>query len=385
MWVNCVVYDAIVVGIGGMGSATTWQLARRGCRVLGLEAFDIPNAMGSSHGITRIIRLPYYESPAYVPLLKRAYELWGEIEAATDTRLLHITGSIDASNESAPLFQGALHAARLHDLDHEILSGSDVNRRFPGYQLPDDFLALFQPMGGFIASERAIVAHVKAAQDHGAEVHARERVTGWKAHPGGEGVVVTTDHGRYEAASLVLTAGAWMGQLVTLLETKAIPERQVLAWLQPHYRELFSPDRFPVFNIQVEEGRYYGLPVFDVPGFKFGRYHHMGESGSVDSIKRDADQRDESLLRAFAQRYFPKGCGPTMGLRTCLFTNAPDEHFIIDLHPEHKQVVLASPCSGHGYKFCSVIGEILANLAMYRRHTGHDIAFLGLSRFAPAD
>jgi sarcosine oxidase len=377
-----VIYDAIIVGIGGMGSATAWQLARRGRRVLGLEAFDIANAMGSSHGITRIIRLPYYESPAYVPLLKRAYELWGEIEAATNTRLLHTTGSIDASIESDPLFQGALRAAKLHDLDHEVLTGRDVNLRFSGYHLPADFLALFQQQGGFIASERAIVAHVKAAQDQGAEIHARERVTGWKARPGGDGVAVTTDHGHYEAATLVLTAGAWMGQLVPLLETRAVPERQVLAWLQPHYPELFSPDVFPVFNIQVEEGRYYGLPIFDVPGFKFGRYHHLGESGSAESIRRDPDQRDESLLRAFAQRYFPKGCGPTMALRSCLFTNTPDEHFIIDLHPGHPQVVLASPCSGHGYKFCSVMGEILADLVIHRCHTKHDISFLKLTRFS---
>ena len=375
-------YDVIVVGIGGMGSATLWRLARGGKRVLGLEAFDIPNAMGSSHGLTRIIRLPYYESSEYVPLLLRAYQLWSDIESATNTKLLHITGSIDASKESAPLFQGALRAATLHGLDHEVLTGKDVNARFPGYQLPQEFLALFQPEGGFIASERAIVAHVKAAQNLGAEVHAREQVTGWKAHPGGEGMTVTTDHGHYEGAALVLTAGAWIGQLAPLLKTLAIPERQVLAWLQPQFQELFGPDRFPVFNIQVEEGRYYGLPIFEVPGFKFGRYHHLRETGSVKSIRRDADQNDEALLRGFAQRYFPKGCGPTMALRSCFFTNTPDEHFIIDLHPEHPQIVLASPCSGHGYKFCSVMGEILADLAIHRRYTRHNIAFLGLNRFA---
>jgi sarcosine oxidase len=367
-----------------MGSAAAWQLARRGKRVLGLEQFDIPHAMGSSHGVTRIIRLPYHESPAYVPLLRRAYELWRELEKASARELLVLTGSIDASREGQQPFQGALESAQAHGIEHQILSGREVNARFPGYRLPDDFAALYQPQGGFIASERAIVAHVIAAQTLGADIRAREKLLHWKASPGGEGVVVTTAKGRYEAASLILTCGAWMGEVAPILKAKAVPERQVLAWLQPHRPELFTPDRFPVFNIQVDEGRYYGLPVYDVPGFKFGRYHHLGESGPIDAIRRQPDARDEILLRAFAEKYFPLGSGPVMALRDCYFTNMPDEHFVIDLHPEHPQVVLASPCSGHGYKFCSVIGEILADLAGDDRRSRHEIGFLGLERLLAA-
>jgi sarcosine oxidase len=376
---RALVYDVIVVGVGGMGSAALWQLARRAKRVLGLERFDIPHAMGSSHGVTRIIRLPYHESPAYVPLLRRAYELWRDLERASRSELLVLTGSLDASRETESPFHGALQSARLHGIEHQILSGREVNARFPGYRLPADFAALYQPQGGFIASERAIVSHVNAAQDLGAEIHAREPVLQWQAKPGGEGVVVTTDHGRYEAASLILASGAWMGELVPVLKNMALPERQVLAWLQPQRPELFTPDRFPVFNIQVDEGRYYGLPVYEVPGFKFGRYHHLGESGPVDTIRREPDSKDETLLRSFAEKYFPLGSGPTMALRSCFFTNTPDEHFIVDFHPEYPQVILASPCSGHGYKFCSVMGEILADLALARR-TRHDIGFLGLDR-----
>jgi len=375
-------YDVIVAGAGGMGSAAIWQLARRGKRVLGLERFDIPNSMGSSHGVTRIIRLPYYESPDYVPLLRRAYELWREIELASNSELLVITGSIDASREGDPLFQGALTSARQHELAHEALSGAEINARFPGYSLPAEFAAVYQPQGGFIASERAIISHVNEAQKLGAVIHAREPVVKWEALPGGDGVVVTTDHGRYEASTLILTAGAWMGELAPILKDKALPERQVLAWLQPQRPELFELGRFPVFNIQVDEGRYYGFPVYGVPGFKFGRYHHLGESGPVETIRRDADQKDETVLRAFAQKYFPLGNGPTMALRSCFFTNTPDEHFIIDFHPQHPQVILASPCSGHGYKFCSVIGEILADLAGQDRRTRHEIGFLRLDRLA---
>jgi len=371
-------YDTIIIGIGGMGSAAAWQLAKRGQKVLGLERYDIPHAHGSSHGISRIIRLPYYEDSAYVPLLHRAMELWREAEAASGRELMVTTGSIDASPEDDPLFQGALASARLHDLTHEVLTGTQVNERFPGYNLPAAHRALFQPQGGLIASERAIVAHVEMAQALGATIHAREPATSWEAGPGGEGVTVVTDKAKYRANKLILAAGAWIGQLAPELKNLAVPERQVLAWLQPHRPEWFVPKTFPVFNLAVEEGRYYGLPIYDVPGFKFGRYHHRGETGAPETLRHEPDAQDEALLRQFGERYFPAGSGATMALRACLFTNTPDEHFIIDHHPRHPQIILASPCSGHGYKFCSVIGEILAELA-----TGaatQDIGFLRLGR-----
>jgi sarcosine oxidase len=193
--------------------------------------------------------------------------------------------------------------------------------------------------------------------------------------------VVTTDKGRHEAGRLVLAPGAWMADLAPPLAGLAVPERQVLAWLRPRRPELFAPDRFPVFNLEVEEGRYYGLPEWEVPGFKFGRYHHRGERGPAETVRREPDAEDERLLRAFAERYFPDGAGATMALRACLFTNTPDEHFVLDRHPEFPQVVLASPCSGHGYKFCSVVGEIVADLATGDGATQHDIGFLRFGRF----
>jgi sarcosine oxidase len=289
-------------------------------------------------------------------------------------------GSIDAGPEDGEIFQGALASARLHALEHTVLTGAEVNDRYPGYRLPAGHRAIFQPQGGYLLSERAIVAHVRAAQDAGAEIHAREQVWGWAARPGGEGVTVTTDRGTYEAGRLVLTAGAWMADLAPLLQGVAVPERQVLAWLQPQAPDLFTPERFPVFNLEVEEGRYYGFPVVEVPGFKFGRYHHRAEHMPAEAMRREVDAADESLLREFADRYFPQGTGPTMALRACIFTNTPDEHFILDHHPAHPQVVLASPCSGHGYKFCSVVGEVLADLATGDGTTKHGIDFLRLAR-----
>lgn len=371
-------YDAIVVGVGGMGSATLWQLAKRGQRVLGLEQFDIPHASGSSHGINRIIRLAYYEDPGYVPLLKRAYELWRELESTCGEQLLHITGSVDISEPGGVIFTGSLESCRLHDLSHEVLTSAELSKRFPGFRFPDDYLALYQKEGGFLLSERCIVQHAESAMAQGAEIHGREPVLDWQSTP--NGLSVRTNRGTYRTEKLIFTAGAWMGVLLDELAPLLKPERQVLAWLQPLEPAKFTPDTLPVFNVTVPEGRYYGFPVYGVPGFKVGRYHHLDETIDPTEPLRDPDREDEAILRSFVEKYTPAANGPALALRTCMFTNSPDEHFIIDTLPEDERVIVASPCSGHGYKFCSVIGEILADLAI-QGSTRHDISLFRLDRF----
>ena len=372
-------YDAIVVGLGAMGSAACWQLAKRGQRVLGLERFDIPHAQGSYHGVTRIIRLAYYEGPAYVPLLRRAYALWAEASDAFGERLLITTGSFDAGPADSEGFRGSLDSCLTHDIKHEVLTGAEVNARHPGYRLPDDFQALYQPDGGFILSERAVVGHVTMAQALGAEIHGREAVLEWAPIAGG-GVRVTTTRGSYEAARLVLSAGAWIADFVPALKSVSVPERQVLGWFQPDDPAKFTPDAFPVLNMLVEEGRYYLLPIHDVPGLKIGLYHHLEERDHADAIVRDVSDADEAVLRRCIARYFPAADGPLMALRACMFTNTPDEHFIIDTLPGHPEVVVASPCSGHGFKFASVVGEILADLAT-TGESRFDLTMFGMDRF----
>jgi sarcosine oxidase len=372
-------YDAIVVGIGGMGSATAYHLARRGQRVLGLERFQIPHALGSSHGITRIIRLAYYEDPSYVPLLQRSFELWRELQASAGEQLLYVTGSIDAGPPGGGVFEGSLESCRLHGLRHEVLSGAQVAERFPAYHLPSDALALFQPDGGFLLPERCVVAHAAAARALAADIHTDERVRGWEPH--GDGVRVWTDRTTYSAERLVVTAGAWASELVgPLLQGLAEPERQVLIWLAIRRPELFTLARFPVFNVMVPEGRYYGFPQFGVPGFKFGKYHHLAEQVDPETVARVASAADEAVLRGFAERYFPAAAGATLDTQVCMFTNSPDEHFIVDVHPAYPQISIAAGFSGHGFKFCSIIGEIMADLALDGR-TRHDISLFRLSRF----
>ncbi|MGH2709131.1 MAG: N-methyl-L-tryptophan oxidase, partial [Actinomycetota bacterium] len=330
------------------------------------------------HGLTRIIRLAYWEHPTYVALLRRAYELWRELEVRSGERLLHITGSVDAGPPGGAIFEGALKSSELHSLPHEVMDGGELHRRFPGYRLPRETQCLYQPDGGFLLPERCNVAHVAQAQAHAAEVHCREPVLSWGAE-GGRTWVRTT-RGRYEAGRLVICAGAWASKLVPELRGLAVPERQVLAWLQPARPEYFQVGAFPVFNLEVEEGRYYGFPSFLVPGFKFGKYHHRGEVVDPDAVNREPQLEDEELLRGFARRYFPDGAGPTLMLKTCLFTNSPDRHFILDRHPDQPEVVIAAGFSGHGYKFCSVIGEVMADLAQGGQ-TRHDIEFFRLKRF----
>ena len=371
-------YDAIVLGVGGMGSAALYHLAHRGLRVLGIERYNIPHEMGSSHGLTRIIRLAYYEHPSYVPLLRRAYELWRQLENTVQERLLIITGSIDASAEDGEVFKGSKASCDIHHLPHEVLDSRELNRRFPGYQLPQDIAAVYQPDGGFLLSERCIVAHVMAAQELGAEVHGQEQVLGWE--PTGHGVMLRTDRDHYSADKLVICAGAWGAKLVPELAALAVPERQVLAWFQPSRPALFRMHTFPVFNIAVEEGHYYGFPLYGIPGFKVGRYHHLEQRVDPDHMERQANRDDEDVLRRFTARYFPAAAGPTMSLKTCLFTNTPDEHFILDRHPQWPQVCIAAGFSGHGFKFCSVVGEIMADLAQ-SGGSPHNLDLFRLERF----
>jgi sarcosine oxidase len=361
-----------------MGSSAVYNLAKRGQKVLGLERFDVPHAEGSSHGINRIIRLAYYEDSSYVPLLRRAYELWTEIETIAGEQILYKTGSIDTAPAGHEVFEGSLESCLEHDLPHEILDHQQINHRFPGYQLPAGHMGLLQKDGGFVLSERSIVAYVNAATAEGAEIHARESVAKWE--PEGEGVRVFTDRNECTADRLVITAGAWVSGIVPSLKELAVPERQVLAWLQPETPSLFTPDVFPVFNAYFEEGRYYGFPVFGIPGFKIGRYHHLEEVVDPDHVERGVTREDEEILRVAAGRYFPQANGTLMTLKTCLFTNTPDEHFMIDVLPDHPQVSIAAGFSGHGFKFASVVGEILGDLAINGK-TRHNIDLLKIDRF----
>lgn len=371
-------YDVIIAGVGAMGSAACWRLAQRGLRVLGLERFAIPHRMGSSHGVNRIIRLAYFEHPAYVPLLLRAYELWRDTERAAGEQLLHITRALDVGRPGGRLVSGALESCRTHNLPHEVFDAAETMRRFPAYNIPSDYVALVEPQGGFVACEAAVTAQAKLARHAGADIRECEPMIEWS--PTADGVRVRTESGVYEAGSLILSSGAWIGEHLPELRGKAVPERQALGWFETKQPEFFTPERFPVSILETEDGHHpYQFPEWGVPGFKIGLYNHLHERGRADALSREPNGKDEALLRGVVERYFPRAAGKILDLQTCLFTNTRDEHFVVDVLPATPQVVVASPCSGHGFKFASAMGEILADLATGKRPR-FDLSLFALAR-----
>jgi len=372
-------FDVIVVGLGGMGSAALCHLAERGQRVLGLERFEPGHPHGSSHGLTRIIRLAYFEHPSYVPLLRRAFALWRELERGMAEPLLHVTGGLDVGPVGGVVFDGSLRSCLEHDLPHQILDAPALARRFGAWRPAPNAMAVFQPDAGFLTPERCIAAPLSRAGRAGATVRTNEQVLAVESAPGG--VRVRTDRGVYEAGQVVLAAGPWMGELAPALRHRVTPERQVLGWFGIDAPLAFAPTAFPVFVLEAEEGAFYGFPEYQVPGFKLGKYHHRFEAVHPDRVPREITAEDEAALRLASARYFPSANGKLASATTCIFTNTVDEHFVIDRAPEMPEVLLVSACSGHGFKFSSVIGEICADLVSADR-TSHDIALFRLSRFA---
>jgi sarcosine oxidase len=371
-------FDVIVIGVGGMGSAAAAHLAARGAKVLALERFDLAHDFGSSHGLSRIIRLAYWEHPAYVPLVRRAYALWRELEIASGDSLLVVTGSIDAGPASSVNVTGARSACERFDLAYQELDAGALAARFPGYRLPIDAVSIYQPDGGLLRPEACIRAHVDRARRFGADVRPRQQVRAWEASD--RDVRVVTADGEHRAARLVLAAGPWTGSLLSAAAPVLVPERQVVLWTEPLRPAWFRIGVFPVFYVNLPGGPFYGFPAHDDRGFKIGRYHHRREPVDPDAVDRACSAADEEVLRAGIRSYFPGADGPTQAMTTCLFTNTPDEHFVIDCLAGAPRVAVAAGFSGHGFKFCSVVGEILADLAL-DGGTRHDISRFSLGRF----
>jgi sarcosine oxidase len=373
-------YDAIVVGLGALGSAATYHLAHRGQRVLGLEQFAPGHTRGSSHGESRIIRRAYFEHPDYVALLHRAYALWEALQEQAGEPLLRITGGVFIGPEDGEVFAGSLKSAQLHHLAHEVLPANEIRRRYPALCPSDADFALYEPRAGVLFPERCIAAHLRLAAAAGATVRHETAVTSIQPLP--DGVEVQTATERYRAARLVITTGAWLGRLVPDLRLPLQPERNVVFWLPPQREaERFDPDRFPIFIWERGlAGTFYGVPHVGQPGVKVAR-HHTGEGVDPDHVRRDIDAEDEAPVRAFVRACIPALDGPVASSTVCLYTNTPDGHFVIDRHPEFPSIVFAGGCSGHGFKFSSVIGATLADLAIMGATTA-PIAFLQASRFA---
>jgi sarcosine oxidase len=355
-------FDAIVVGLGAMGSATLFHLAKLGRRVLGVEQFRPGHAQGSSHGDSRIIREQYFEHPLYVPLVQRAYDLWRDLEQHTGKRLMTITGGLMIGPPDGMVVTGTIRSATTHNLPHEVLGPDEVRARYPAFSLAEGLVAVLDPRCGFLDPEACNAAHIEAAQRAGAEAHFEERVVDWK--PDGEGVCVTTSAGSYVADRLLISAGAWTSQLLPDLQLPLMVERQVAFWLEAgEPGDQYDQSRFPIYAYEYTPGSIsYGFPRLP-RGIKVSIMHGGETSRTPAAVRRTVDDSDMRPVRAALEPVLPELARATVReSAVCLFTNTPDHDFIVDFHPGHSQVLVSSPCSGHGFKFASALGEVQADL-----------------------
>lgn len=371
-------YDVIVIGLGATGSAALHHLSRRKLRVVGIDRFEPGHERGSSHGRTRIIRQSYFEHPSYVPLVRRAYELWRGLERDCGRKLMTITGIAEIGRPDGALVRGTLAASQAHGLKHEVVSARELMRRYPAFRLPQDFVAVIQPDGGFVEAESAVRAHLRLAVTAGAELRTGERALA--IEQAADRVRVRTERGTLEAGHVVIAAGAWTASLVADLALPLQATRQVLLWVEPREPELFRAGWFPVFMIESESGIHYGFPLREQEGLKLAKHHHAGEVVDPDACSRVVSSADEALVLDTLLRFLPAAAGPVRSSKTCLYTMAPDGDFVVDVAPGRDRIIVASPCSGHGFKFAPVIGEALAELVLNGR-SSHDLRRFAIARF----
>jgi sarcosine oxidase len=380
-------HDVIVIGLGGMGSAAAYRLAARGLRVLGLDRHPAGHDQGSSHGSSRITRQAYFEDPAYVPLLLRAAELWAQAEADSGRRIVLWTGGVMVGRPDSRAVSGSLRSAREWDLPHELLDAAQIRRRFPTMTPAGDEVALFEERAGLVIPEESVAAHLALATRAGADLHHEEPVLSWRADR--DGVEVRTPAGRYTAGQLAVCPGPWAPELVAGLGIPFGIERQVLYWWAPAAGpERFRAERHPVYIWEAADGRqFYGFPSFDDPvgqardGVKVAMFRG-GRATTPETIDRTVHAEEIAAMREFVAPRMPDLPGTLLASKTCMYTNTPDEHFVIGRHPGQERVVVACGFSGHGFKFVPVVGEIVADLVAGDR-TSMPIGLFDPTRFDP--
>jgi len=373
-------FDVAVVGLGAMGSASIYAAARRGLRVVGVDRYEPGHPRSSSFGESRLIRLAYFEDPSYVPLVQESFQLWRDLEVATGEKILRMTGLIEAGFPGSPLVMNSWRSSIEHHLRSERLSAPEANARYPAFDLPADWDVIFQPDAGALLPEKAIRLFVAAAKVHGAQVRTNTRVI--CVEPMADRVLVVLEGGeRIEAGSAVVAAGAWIGDLLPEVAANLRLTRQPLLWFQPPEPALVDPDRMPAFLFQTHADVIYGLPDICGTGIKVASHLSGGDLRSAEQPRAEVSPAEAAYLHGELLRYVPAAAGTLVRSSVCIYTRSPDEHFVVGLHPKAPQIVIASPCSGHGFKFASVMGEGLTDLAMDRR-TDRPIGRFNVERLA---
>ena len=370
-------YDVIVVGLGVMGGAAAYHCARRGARVLGLDANAFGHQLGSSHGATRAIRETYFEAPDYVPLVQRSFDMWRDLERDSGTSLLSVKGAVYVAPSDHKLLKGVVSSAELHRIGYERLSSRQANVRFPGFAVPDGWEAVFENRGGVLQAHDCQKAHVDLARGFGAVLRFGEAVCSWRREAAR--FVVTTHMDRHTSSKLILCLGQWACEKLTDLGLPLSGRRIPIIHFEPKERSHYDGEAMPVYFWAAPEGIYAGFPYFDGEGVKIMR-HDRGEICTASTVRRDIDAADVQEVSRFADKYMPFANGGVKRSCVCLYTMTPDNHFVIDRHPEQSGLVYATGFSGHGFKFAPVIGEVLADLAL-DGETVQPVGFLSAIRF----
>ena len=357
------IYDAIVIGAGGMGSATAYHLAKSGADVLVLEQFQRGHTFGSSHGETRIIRF-FYDKPFYTELMKTAYAEWRDLESVSGKSLLFITGSVGIGSKGNPYGHAARQSLDAAGVESEWWDAAQLVQRFPQFRLTDDMEILWQKDTGFLRAAECVSTHLQLAEQHGATVREETPVTNidWQT----DVPTVRTENSQFRGRKVVVTAGAWAGTLLAELNLPLTVTKQQVCYYQPADSKRFQPDRFPVFTEATPDGEFiYGIPAFGSfntgGGLKIAR-HGRGQVISPDTLERTPDADYIAHIDAYVQERLPE-LAETTHAEVCLYTETPDEDFIIDVHPHCSNVLIAAGFSGHGFKFCALVGRIMSELA----------------------
>jgi monomeric sarcosine oxidase len=369
---NAHIYDAIVVGAGGMGSATAYHLTKSGADVLVLEQFQRGHTFGSSHGETRIIRF-FYDKPFYTELMKTAYSEWRDLESVSGKPLLFITGSLCFGTTGNPYGRAVRQSLDAAGVESEWWDAAELTERFPQFRVSNDMDILWQKDTGFLRAAECVLTHLQLAEQQGATVREETRVTDidWQT----DVPTVRTENDQFQGRKVVVTAGAWAGILLTELNLPLTVTKQQVCYYQPTNTDLFQPDRFPVFTEATVDGEFiYGIPAFGSfdtgGGLKMAR-HGRGQIVSPDTCDRTPDADYIAHIDAYVQERIPE-VGKSTHAEVCLYTETPDEDFIIDAHPDCPDVLIAAGFSGHGFKFCALVGRIMSELVRYGE-TGFDL------------
>ena len=330
-------FDAAIIGLGAMGSASAYFLAQRGARVVAFDQAEPPHTLGSTHGHTRIIREAYYEHPLYVPLVRRAYELWNRLERDARETLVIRTGGVMVGPERGALLCGALESVRTHGIAHEMLDARELSARFPAYRAREDWVALLEHRAGMLFPERCVRAFLSQARSRGATLRLNETVTGWA--PANNGISINTTRGKVTAGKLVVAAGPWLPHLRDSLGV-ALPleiERQLSHWFQPAATDdRYSASRCPIGLWETKNDDIFATLPDEGHGVKCGT-HHAGATTSPERVDRHVSDDENESARRLLEVVMPGAARALLESRVCLYTNTPDRHFIIDWLKGEKQ------------------------------------------------